>query len=83
MTPSISYEGDNVVVVHEGESMILIDGVPEMEFQEIPGHNPGCLTMILSGIIFTGDAYIPDLGVKDFEQGFAALANGYGYFVES
>ncbi len=55
----IAYEGDNVVVVHEGESMSLYDGEPEMQFYETPGHNPGCLTMVLDDKIFTGDAYIP------------------------
>lgn len=57
------YEGDNVVVVHEGEKMILFEGEPEMRFFETPGHNPGCLTMVMGDVIFTGDAYIPGVGV--------------------
>ena len=57
------YEGDNVVVVHEGEKMILFEGEPEMRFFETPGHNPGCLTMMMGDVIFTGDAYIPGVGV--------------------
>lgn len=60
----ISYEGDNVIVVHEGESMTLFDGEPEMQFFETPGHNPGCLTMVLGNMIFTGDAYIPGVGAN-------------------
>lgn len=60
----ISYEGDNVVVVHEGESMSLFEGESMMEFFETPGHNPGCLTMVLDDKIFTGDAYIPGVGVN-------------------
>ena len=60
----IAYEGDNVVVVHEGESMSLYDGEPEMQFYETPGHNPGCLTMVLDDKIFTGDAYIPGVGAN-------------------
>lgn len=60
----ISYEGDNVVVVHEGENMILFDGESEMAFYETPGHNPGCLTMVLGDMVFTGDAYIPEVGAN-------------------
>lgn len=60
----VTYEGDNVVVVHEGESMSLFDGEPEMQFYETPGHNPGCLTMVLGDMIFTGDAYIPGVGAN-------------------
>ena len=62
-TPII-FESENVVVVHEGESMCLFEGEPEMVFYETPGHNPGCLTMVLENIIFTGDAYIPGVGVN-------------------
>lgn len=58
------YEGDNVVVVHEGNSLTLFDGEPEMNFYETPGHNPGCLTMVLGDVIFTGDAYIPGIGAN-------------------
>lgn len=60
----VTYEGDNVVVVHEGESMSLFDGEPEMQFFETPGHNPGCLTLVLGDMIFTGDAYIPGVGAN-------------------
>lgn len=60
----ISYDKDNVVVVHEGESMTLFEGEPKMVFYETPGHNPGCLTMVMGNIIFTGDAYIPGVGVN-------------------
>lgn len=60
----IKYEIDNVVVVHEGESLTLFEGEPEMVFYETPGHNPGCLTMVLGDKIFTGDAYIPGVGAN-------------------
>lgn len=62
-TPII-FESENVQVVHEGESMRLFDGEPEMVFYETPGHNPGCLTMVLGDKIFTGDAYIPGVGAN-------------------
>ena len=60
----VTYEGDNVIVVHEGKCVPLFDGEPEMTFFETPGHNPGCLTMVLGDKIFTGDAYIPGVGVN-------------------
>lgn len=62
-TPII-YEGDNIIVVHEGEELVLFDGEPPMQFYETPGHNPGCLTMVLGNLIFTGDAYIPGVGAN-------------------
>lgn len=60
----IVYESENVQVVHEGERMRLFGGEPEMVFYETPGHNPGCLTMVMGDIIFTGDAYIPGVGAN-------------------
>lgn len=60
----INFESENVVVVHEGESMRLFKDEPEMFFYETPGHNPGCLTMIMGDLIFTGDAYIPGVGAN-------------------
>ena len=60
----ITYEGDNVVVVHEGESLCLFDDEPLMEFYETPGHNPGCMTIVLGDVVFTGDAYIPGVGAN-------------------
>ena len=60
----ITYEGDNIVIVHEGESMRLFEEEPEMAFYETPGHNPGCLTMVIGDMIFTGDAYIPGAGAN-------------------
>lgn len=60
----IEYDNDQVVVVREGEKMLLFDGEADMYFFETPGHNPGCLTMVLSDMIFTGDAYIPEVGAN-------------------
>ncbi len=62
-TPVI-YESDNVVVVHEGNDILLFEGEPAMRFYETPGHNPGCMTMLLGDLTFTGDAYIPGVGVN-------------------
>jgi glyoxylase-like metal-dependent hydrolase (beta-lactamase superfamily II) len=60
----INFTSDNVIVVKEGDRISLYEGEPEMEFYETPGHNPGCLTMVIGGKIFTGDAYIPGIGVN-------------------
>ena len=60
----INYDKENVVVVHEGESMKLFEGEPQIVSYETPGHNPGCLTMVMGDVIFTGDAYIPGVEVN-------------------
>jgi len=60
----INYSRDNVIVVKEGDSKMLFDGEPQMEFFETPGHNPGCLTMVMGDKIFTGDAFIPGVGAN-------------------
>ena len=60
----ITYYGNNVVEVKEGDSLALFENEPSMLFYETPGHNPGCLTMVLGDIIFTGDAYIPGIGAN-------------------
>lgn len=60
----IKYCRDNVSVVKDGESMTIFEGEPKLEFYETPGHNPGCLTMVIGNMVFTGDAYIPGVGVN-------------------
>lgn len=60
----VSYSGSNVVVLKEGDEKRLFDGEPVMQFYETPGHNPGCLTMVIGDVIFTGDAFIPSVGVN-------------------
>ena len=60
----INYHGNNVFAVHEGESIRIFEGEPPVAFYETPGHNPGCLTMVMGDIIFTGDAFIPGVGVN-------------------
>lgn len=60
----VAYSGSNVIVRKEGDEMRLFDGEPAMRFCETPGHNPGCLTMVMGDFIFTGDAYIPGVGVN-------------------
>lgn len=63
---SIAYEGDNIILVKEGDEVKLFDDEPVAHIYEVPGHNPGCMALVMCDIIFTGDAYIPGLGVKDF-----------------
>lgn len=60
----INYTGDNIEIMHEGDKICLFGDEPEMVFYETPGHNPGCLTMIIGVKIFTGDSYIPGVGAN-------------------
>jgi len=60
----INFTSDNIIVVKEGDKMTLFEYEPQMEFYETPGHNPGCLTMVMGNTIFTGDAYIPGVGAN-------------------
>lgn len=62
----IIYQGDNIFVVKEGNEFTLFEDEPPLHIYEVPGHNPGCMAMVVGDYIFTGDAYIPGLGVKDF-----------------
>lgn len=62
----IIYKSEGVFVVHEGEEFVLFKDEPPLQIYEAPGHNPGCMAMVVGDLIFTGDAYIPGLGVKDF-----------------
>ena len=57
----ITYEGDNVILVKEGDKFKLFDDEPPMQLYETPGHNPSCLTIVMGDVIFTGDAYIPGI----------------------
>ncbi len=59
-----SYKGDNVVVIHEGDSIRLFENEAEMLLWETPGHNRGCMTMTVGDLVFTGDAYIPGIRVN-------------------
>ncbi|MBR5678257.1 MAG: MBL fold metallo-hydrolase [Paludibacteraceae bacterium] len=61
--PDISIEApDSIQVVSEGDSFEIFDVT--VKVYETPGHDPSCLTYIVEGKAFTGDAYIP--GVKVF-----------------
>lgn len=62
--PIVRYQGDNVVVVKDGDEIELFNGEASMTFFETPGHNPGCLTMVVGDNVFTGDAYIPGIGAN-------------------
>lgn len=59
----ISYEGYNVIELYEGDEICLFDNEPAMWVYETPGHNPGCMTMVLGNMIFTGDSFIPKVKV--------------------
>lgn len=58
----MNYEGDDVCVVHDGDTVELFQGV-NMNIIETPGHCPSCLTYYTDELIFTGDSYIPGVAV--------------------
>ena len=60
----INYARNNIVIVNDGMKLQLFENEPWMFFYETPGHNPGCLTMVMSDVIFTGDSFIPGVGAN-------------------
>ncbi len=61
--PDISIEApDSVCILKEGDELNVLGEA--VKVYETPGHAPSCLTYIMEGKAFTGDAYIP--GVKVF-----------------
>ncbi len=52
---------ENIRVVGDGDVLNVLG--TEVKVYETPGHAASCLTYIIEGIIFTGDAYIPGLKV--------------------
>ena len=59
-TPLI-VEGPQISICGEGDNIELFENITARIY-ETPGHHPSCLTFIVEGNLFTGDAYIP--GVK-------------------
>lgn len=58
----IVFEGQNIKVLKEGDSIELFGGCLVRVFNT-PGHCPSCLTYMVDNYIFTGDSYIPDVAV--------------------
>lgn len=59
---SIVYQGDNVVILSEGEAVSLFTDV-KLNVLATPGHCPSCITYFTNDYIFTGDSYIPRVEV--------------------
>lgn len=57
-TPFVFECPDNIMVVNDGDVIVLSD---ELKAKVIatPGHHPSCLSYIVNDAIFTGDSYIP------------------------
>ena len=55
--PFVIEKPDNIVVVQD-ETAVSVLG-EEAVFYETPGHDPGCVTILMGNLLFTGDAYIP------------------------
>ena len=58
----IVYEGDNVSILRDGDSVKLFEDVL-LYVKETPGHNDSCLTYYSDKYIFTGDSFIPEVPV--------------------
>lgn len=56
------YCGKNIKVVHETDSIVLLDGI-NAEVIETPGHSPTSVTYLIGDCIFSGDSYIPGYNV--------------------
>lgn len=59
---SMVYEGNNIEVIHEGNTIELFEG-HTLNVIETPGHCPSCLTYYTDNYIFTGDSYIPNVPI--------------------
>ena len=59
--PIVLDSPENVVVVDDGDTVQLFDGVT-IQALVTPGHSPDCVTWLTDEVLFTGDCYIP--GVK-------------------
>jgi len=58
----VEYLGGNCKVVCNGDRVNLFT-TEYMEVIETPGHNIGCLSFKLDGVLFTGDALIPNIPI--------------------
>ena len=58
----ITYDGDSVRVLYDGDSIELFDGVV-MTAMLTPGHEKSCVTYYTDEIVFTGDSLIPGFDV--------------------
>lgn len=59
---SMVYEGNNIEVIQEGNTIELFEG-HTLNVIETPGHCPSCLTYYTDNYIFTGDSYIQGTNV--------------------
>lgn len=53
---------DQVSICSEGDEIALFKDQMAKVY-ETPGHHPSCITYLVGGLLFTGDAYIPGLKV--------------------
>lgn len=60
-SPFVFEHPENIVVVSNGEEVVLGNGVVARAFFT-PGHNPSCITWMVGDAVFSGDALIP--GIK-------------------
>lgn len=58
----MTVEGANIRICREGDCISLFHDVTA-EIFETPGHHPSCITYLVDGYCFPGDAYIPGIKV--------------------
>lgn len=58
----IKYEGNNIRILEDGDSVELFEGV-FIRAMLTPGHDKSCVTYYTDSCVFTGDSYIPNLKV--------------------
>lgn len=58
----IVYDGPNVRVLEDGDTVEIFDGV-ELHAMMTPGHDKSCVTYYTDDYVFTGDSYIPGFEV--------------------
>ena len=58
----LTVEGPQVHICAEGDKISIFSGLTANVY-ETPGHHPSCLTFMVGGFLFTGDAFIPHIKV--------------------
>lgn len=58
----LTVEGPQVHICAEGDKISIFSDLATTVY-ETPGHHPSCLTFMIGGFLFTGDAYIHDIKV--------------------
>lgn len=61
-TPFTFHFPERIIVVGDNETIPLSDTL-KIRTVATPGHHPSCLTYVTDNVVFTGDSFIPNVGV--------------------